>query len=334
MINMKESLHIIYLFIDGIGFAPYDTETNPFSRYAKSYLAPLGGKEPAKSLPADFFMKKIDPHQGVAGLPQSASGQCSLWTGVNGSLVTGYHKSGFPGYTLKKIIKKHSIIKKLNEANYKATLLNAYSPRYIEHLKKKPRLWSASSCVQHASGQDFHTHEDIPSGQAIYMDYTHEIMHRLFEHLREEFPVISPAQVAQNIITRARNYDLVLHEFFLTDKAGHSANWELAAWCVKTIEAVLTQLIDKINPQKELLLVTSDHGNFECMDIKTHSHNAVPLFAYGAYAEEAIDEINELTDIPRFIYKKKNLFDYVKELDEVNTSFRVKAQAVAMPAGG
>lgn len=130
---------IFYMFIDGIGFGPDDPETNPFSRYAKSFFLPLAGKPIPENAPPslkDAVFLKTDASMGIKGLPQSATGQTSLWTGINACKVLQRHLSGFPTFTLKKIISKYSILRVLEEHGFKADLLNCYTPAFAEHVKK------------------------------------------------------------------------------------------------------------------------------------------------------------------------------------------------------
>ena len=298
---------IIYLFYDGIGLGKHDTSVNPFSRYALSYLSVLGDRAPSKTLPQGWYVTPTDAQLGVPGLPQSATGQTALWTGVNGALSMGCHVTAFPGPTLIQIIEQHSIIKKLCEQGYKATLLNAYTTTYLQRMQDKPRLRSVSSHLQKSAGLPYMTLEDLRQGRALYMDYTHEIMHLLYPELEQDFPIHSAYERGAYLARLARNYDLVIHEFFLTDKAGHKQSWEMAEWCIRTIEDFLDGLVQSLDTENELLLITSDHGNLEDLTTKTHTAHPVPTFAYGKLAKQAIEKIKSITDIPLFIYEVLDL---------------------------
>jgi hypothetical protein len=71
----------------------------------------------------------LDASLGVPGLPQSATGQTSILTGVNAPAEMGRHISGFPGPTLRRILFEHSVLKRIRErglsAKYLAVLLVA-----------------------------------------------------------------------------------------------------------------------------------------------------------------------------------------------------------------
>ncbi len=296
-------MRIIYIFIDGIGLGKNEPDSNPFTRYSESFFSSLGGKQPVKAVPDTWKMKVTDCTLGCPGLPQSATGQTSLWTGINGANAMGRHMTGFPGPTLAKIIKEFSMIKKICESGRKATLLNAYSKMYLERIEKKPRLASASTHVQRASGQPLKTLEDLENNQAMYMDITHEFMHAFFPNLSSRFPIMDPVKRGEDIVKMSRSYDLVIYEYFLSDKAGHNQSWEQSQKIIETLEKFLSGIVSEMNTEEELLLITSDHGNLEDLSTKTHTLNPVPTFGYGLRSDECLKDINRLTDIPVSIYK-------------------------------
>lgn len=300
-----KALRIIYLFIDGIGFGEPNHETNPFTRFATSYLAPLGHS--AEKAPTGWLHAQTDAHMGLEGLPQSATGQTSLWTGINGPNHMGHHKTGFPGPTLIRVIQEFSIVKRVVEAGKKATLLNAYSDKYHERIRKHPRLTSASTHVQMASGQALKNLDDLENDQAMFMDVTHSVMHRFFPEQKDRFPVRDPVERGRDLVRMSRPYDLTLYEYFLTDKAGHAQDFELAQMCIETLEAFLTGIAQELDPKNELLLLTSDHGNLEDLSTKSHTHNKVPTFALGERSTEVPERIKALTDIAPFIYDCLNI---------------------------
>ncbi len=292
-------MSIFYMFIDGIGFGPADPETNPFTRYARSFLAPLGGK--TGPVPPGTVIYPVDAALGLPGLPQSATGQTALWTGVNGPAVMGRHMTGFPGPTLIRVIQDHSIIKVLHDRGLKAGLANAFSDAYVERIRAKPRLTGASTHVHNASGQPLKNLDDLANGKALYMDITHEMMHRFFPHLKERFPVRDPAEVGRDAAVLLRDYDLLIYEFFLSDKAGHNQSFEEAEWVITVLESFLEGLCANLRPE-DLFLATSDHGNLEDLSTKSHTSNPVPAIAYGNGAERIRDSVRNISDFPRFIY--------------------------------
>jgi hypothetical protein len=297
-------LRILYIFIDGIGFGPGDADINPFRRYATSYLSALGDHSPSLSLPALWQVAETDASLGYPGLPQSATGQTALWTGVNGARAMGRHKTGFPGPTLIRVIEEYSMIKVLTGRGRRATLINAYSDDYVQRILARPRLMSASTHVQRASGQSFKSLADLARGEAIYMDVTHEVMHKLYPHLQERFPVQSARQRGRDLVRILKDHDLLIYEFFLTDRAGHDQDFELAAWTIRTLEDFLAGICESMDPAEECLIVTADHGNLEDLSTKSHTLNRVPTFIYAADAAQMTGRVRSLLDIAPLIYEK------------------------------
>lgn len=300
-------MRIIYLFIDGIGFGQNNPDTNPFRRHATSYLSALGGFSPSVSVPQSWQMAETDASMGFPGLPQSASGQTTLWTGTNGVRAMGRHKTGFPGPTLIRVLDEYSVIKTLTRLNRRASLMNAYTGDYIQRIADRPRLMSASSHLQRVSGQPFKSMEDLSRGDALYMDVTHEIMHHLYPDLADSFPVVSARSRGRDLVKMSRSYDLSIYEFFITDKAGHDQDFELARWTITTLEEFLAGICEALDPAEELLLVTSDHGNLEDLSTKTHTKNPVPTFVFGADSERIAGRIHNLMDIVPVIYEQLGL---------------------------
>jgi phosphopentomutase len=52
---------------------------------------------------------------------------------------------------------------------------------------------------------------------------------------------------------------------------------------------MLGGIIDSLDANETLLLITSDHGNIEDLTTKTHTRNPVPLILYGAGAAPCAD---------------------------------------------
>ena len=79
---------VLFIFMDGIGLGADDPETNPLARAEMPYLqALLGGRKLTASVAPyeseQVSLQALDAGLGVDGLPQSATGQAVLLTGVN-----------------------------------------------------------------------------------------------------------------------------------------------------------------------------------------------------------------------------------------------------------
>ncbi len=90
------SMKLLFIFIDGIGLGEDNPEVNPFVRAEMPYLQSLlGGQKMIKSAAPyesdQVTLLPIDAGLGVKGLPQSATGQAVLLTGINIPAEIGYH---------------------------------------------------------------------------------------------------------------------------------------------------------------------------------------------------------------------------------------------------
>ena len=106
---------ILFIFVDGVGLAPSGTD-NPLSQVPMPYLDELlggpmvlsgdqsdsvGGRSHAILAHNGLVLRAVDACLGVPGLPQSATGQTALFTGVNAPALVGDHITAFPTQRLK-----------------------------------------------------------------------------------------------------------------------------------------------------------------------------------------------------------------------------------------
>src|SRR5262245_2209660 len=89
-------MHILLLFLDGFGLAEGDQSINPFAAINAPTLHALAGDHRwLRSTPRTETERAIfiptDPRLGVAGRPQSATGQAAIMTGRNVPAEIGEH---------------------------------------------------------------------------------------------------------------------------------------------------------------------------------------------------------------------------------------------------
>ncbi len=299
---------IVFVFFDGVGLGEKNSHTNPFTKFKTHFFGPLGGA--SSFLPLGDLIE-TDAHMGYSGLPQSATGQVSLFTGFNGVKIMGRHINGFPTYSLRPYIKQHSLLKKMLEAGKKATLINSYSDWYLNRINSRrgERLMSTSSMMQRASGQPFFTLDDYKNGKSLYMDLTNWFLRKN----NVKIPMISAKTTGRKLIKLAKDYDLIIYEYFITDKVGHSQSLGAAKRIIQHIESFMEGIWEEINVDKVLFILSSDHGNFEDLSTKHHTNNLVPTIVHGKSMEFFKSKIRCLYDIPRAIMKLKGV-DWSEEL--------------------
>jgi 2,3-bisphosphoglycerate-independent phosphoglycerate mutase len=282
-------MSVLLFFIDGLGIGTRGAH-NPFDGLKDvSPLACFQG-EPA-DLPFDGVLSLTDATLGVAGRPQSASGQTTILTGINAPAALGYHKQGFPNKELLSIIREHSIFLQLKRAGVAPiTFANTYTPRFFE---SRPRWVSSTTAAVEAAGLKFNTLTDLLAGRAVYHDFTNAL---LIER-GEQAPLRAPEEagnVLANVVTAHR---FTLYEHFMTDKIGHAQDRETAIRVLPMLARFIRTVLDKLDLERSTLILTSDHGNIEDLSIRNHTLNQVPTIIWGKEREQIAAGITSLTDI-------------------------------------
>ncbi|MBN2551021.1 MAG: hypothetical protein JXB15_17800 [Anaerolineales bacterium] len=281
----QERPHILFLFLDGVGLGPDDPGVNPFARAVTPTLEKLlGGKRlllssaPRETERASLLA--LDACLGVAGMPQSASGQAALLCGQNVPAVLGYHYGPKPDPAIAAILREGNLFSRLMQAGRRAAFLNAYPPRYFASIQSGRRMHAAIPLAAVSAGVPLRTQEDLRQGRAVSADFTAQGWR---EHLGlADTPVITPYQAGQRLARLAQQHDFSLFEYWLTDYAGHGQEMLAACELLQTFDQVLSGLLDAWYDRRGLALITSDHGNLEDLSTRRHTLNPVPALLIGA----------------------------------------------------
>jgi hypothetical protein len=290
-------MSILLLFIDGFGLGEADSTQNPLVRFHSSFFhsllhSPLT-KECGRIVTDTFCLIPVDATLGVSGLPQSATGQTTLFTGVNAAKQIGHHVSAFPGPQLAKIIAEQGILGRLQQRGYAVTSANAYQSNYFSLVAGRRRRHSATTLAILGAGLPLRSIADLKMGQAVYQDITNEM---LLEFGINDIPVIDSWQAGQNLAKLVKQHDFTLYEYFQTDRAGHKQDWLKAELIMKDLDGLLCGFWQACQGDCTLIL-TSDHGNFEDLSVKTHTFNQVPVLVAGDKSREIAMAITDLPSI-------------------------------------
>jgi hypothetical protein len=237
-----------------------------------------------------LVLRALDACLGVPGLPQSATGQTALFTGVNAPALVGDHFTAFPTQRLRDVIADQSVMKQVVDAGGEVLFANAHSEKFWELIRKRERRLGASTLTALAANVPIPTLEDLAEGGAVLWDFTHEIASR---HLGYELSLVTPQQAGARLARLASSYDLVLYESFLTDLAGHRRIE--AEWVLTRLDAFLGAVLAHRTPETTVVLC-SDHGNVEDATSKSHTTNPVPLLVVGP-AAKCFDATKAITDV-------------------------------------
>lgn len=263
---------ILFVFIDGLGLGSDDPAINPL---ADRSCFPTLGKMLDESIP-------LDAQLGVPGLPQSATGQAALLTGLNAPELMGRHIEGFPPPRLKELVREHNLFSKLVAAGKKCTFANAYWLDDVAHIPPRRESVTTVSTLAALGGLSRRNgmkagvrgKPELLANRAVCHDLTREWIQTQRDY---EGELITPEEAAEHLIDVANDHDFTLFEFFQTDRAGHSGDKELVFQCLEKLDRFFAALLHF----RGLLVVTSDHGNIEDLSTRSHTKNPVPLFFQG-----------------------------------------------------
>jgi 2,3-bisphosphoglycerate-independent phosphoglycerate mutase len=300
-------MRVLFIFLDGIGLGEHNSETNPFARAKMPNLNRLlEGRSLLKDA-APFHgehatLLSVDPAVGVSGLPQSATGQAILMTGINIPAELGHHYGPKPDPAVAAYLKEATLFSRFAKEGKKAALLNAYPPRYFHGIDSGKRLYSAIPLSVTNAGLPLFTHDDFFAGRALSADFTGEGWRTMLGY--HKAPVLEPPHAGRRLGTLAKEYDFALFEYWASDYAGHKQEMEAAIRLMETFDGVLGGLTETWGDDG-LILVTSDHGNMEDLSTRRHTDANVPALVIGnkTAREEFTREIKDLTDIAPAIWQ-------------------------------
>jgi len=282
---------VLLIFIDGVGLGTRGAH-NPLDGLDSEFFSIFQGED--ARLPFDGRMAVTDARLGVEGLPQSATGQTTILTGVNASALIGRHLHGYPSPRLKTALAEHSIYKKLMARGKSVTFANAYTRSYFE---SRPRFLSATTVAAMSAGVNLRTVEDLMEGQAVSHDFTNR---RLIER---GLPVkeCAPEEAGAHLARLAARHDFTLYEHFITDRIGHERNRELVREMTRAHVLNLTKFvraaIETCDLTQQSVIITSDHGNIEDASTRGHTLNPVATLCFGPRRDLLASRAQSLIDI-------------------------------------
>lgn len=295
-------MRAILIFLDGIGLGKNDFNTNPFVYTDTPNLLKALGNMPlcpeAVGLHGNHIrLLSLDANLGIPGIPQSATGQTSLFTGINAAKIAGKHLNRYPDEQLSELLRTDGIFVQLINAGLSPAFINAYRPEYFSEINKGlKRIHSCSTMLTYHAGLPFRTLEQLKSGQAVYMDITNEYL----EKMGYPVGIIEPEKAGERLVQISRNYDFILFEYFLSDVVGHLADPAPAGIIVGTLDRFIGSVLKNINKDDTLLIITSDHGNLEETNHKNHTCNPVPALI-SVPSGRSYHELKDITGVAGLI---------------------------------
>lgn len=103
-------------------------------------------------------------------------------------------------------------------------------------------------------------------------------------------PEMSAIEVTDKVVDaiNSKKYDTIILNYANPDMVGHTGNLDAAIKAIETIDTCVKKVVDAVEAQNGVVIITADHGNAEQMiDYKTgephtaHTTNLVPLILVG-----------------------------------------------------
>ncbi|MFQ3607834.1 MAG: hypothetical protein SNJ55_04295 [Chloroherpetonaceae bacterium] len=298
-------MKVIFIFLDGVGLAERSEHnpffTTPMTRFKRAFGCELF-LEDAPYITTNRLMLPIDAGLGIEGAGESGTGQFSIYTGVNGAKCFGRHYGPHIPSLLRPILAEENIFRKLKSLGKSCLYANAYPKRFIEwclDLRTKGKIRSSVLFEAAAlEGVEIRSSEALKAEKAISGDIIARWWRLNQQDGDPSVQEISATDAARNLLHLSREHDAIFYEFFLTDLAAHGKIQTSKSEIVSRLDEFLSVLIEEL-PERTMLVLTSDHGNFEDARTLRHTQNPVPLLAVGEGAPmfesvKALDEICEI----------------------------------------
>ena len=274
-------MRVVFLFVDGLGMRPPAVD-NPVNPEVCPTMCRLIARH---SVPIDACL-------GMDGLPQSATGQSTMFTGVNTPKFMGRHCEGFPGPSLRQLIEKDNIFLQLKKRGLRFRFADAYLVETADELAAR-RFKSVTTVMALTTPEAISTESDLLDENAVMQDLTRETV----QDRRPDIPLITPEDAAEHLFSIARAYDFTLFEFFQTDVAGHSMDYSRACGVLRAYDRFLSTLTRLTEAAGITVMLTADHGNIEAMEERGHTRNPVPFIVFGPREREIRAPVKSLADV-------------------------------------
>jgi len=296
-------MHILMIFLDGIGLGDNNPSVNPFAvanmpvltglTNQRRWLNDIGRQSSRRALfiPTDASM-------GIPGRPQSATGQAAILTGRNIPRLIGEHYGPKPNPPVRKLLTEDNFFIQLTGAGKTAALIEAYPPRFHKGINSGKHLRSSYQEAVHLAGLPLFTETDLYEGKALAVDW-------IGKGWRDELgyhdtPIYTPHEAGRRMVEISRQYDFAFFSHWLTDMAGHRGPMEFAVSLLELFDQVMEGALEAWDDSEGLIIVTSDHGNMEDISHRNHTDNLVPTLVIGDMKTAFDDSFHDLTDfVPR-----------------------------------
>ncbi|MFC4454364.1 metalloenzyme domain protein [Deinococcus sonorensis] len=251
---------LYWLALDGVG---HPADAPPFSPWDMDLPTLRPVIEAGRALDATL---------GVEGLPQSATGQSCWLTGQDAVARMGGHYGPHPGPTLKRLLDEAGLPGRVRAAGGQAALLNYYPPGYFAQPRLRagcfPYSFTTAGLPQNPPGLP---HLPPTLGLQYTAPWTAVDPPDHWRRQGERLAAL-PGQ------------DLLVLDLWFSDLLGHQGRAPTPPdllWAGQAYLARLDALLEGLLHAGARVVLSSDHGNFEDLGVKSHTRARVPFAGVG-----------------------------------------------------
>lgn len=231
----------------------------------------------------------IDATLGVAGLPQSGTGQTTLLTGQNGAALHGSHFGPWVPVRLRPLVESDNLLSKAVGMGRATAFANAY-----------PRSWpstgrrtAAPPLAARAAGLLTRDHTDLSRGDAVASEIVNDGWRRMVG--ADRVPETTAGEAGRVLAEIGNRHALTLFAHYTTDTVGHRGGMSGAIEALERVDGFLAGVVEGLASDRTLLIV-SDHGNIE--DVTGgHTRNPVLGVLRGPAGPWLGERITSLVDV-------------------------------------
>jgi 2,3-bisphosphoglycerate-independent phosphoglycerate mutase len=292
-------MHILMIFLDGIGLGDDNPAVNPFAAHLPTLTALTNGHRWLRDIGRQESERAVlvptDPRMGIPGRPQSASGQAAILTGLNVPQMIGEHYGPKPNAPIRAILTQDNFFKQVVAHGKTAALLEAYPPRWHRGIDSGKHLRASYQQAAFEAGQSIFTERELYAGEAMAQDFTGQGWRDYLGY--HDSPVYTPHDAGRKLVQISRRYDFAFFAHWSTDVVGHRGPLEDGIALLETFDGVMSGVLDEWDDDEGLVIVTSDHGNMEDVSDRHHTENDVPTLIIGREKAAFADGLQTLADL-------------------------------------
>ena len=289
-------MSLLLLFLDGVGLGRAEA-SNPLHATPTPHLDRWLG---ASWELAEASAIAIDANLDTPGLPQSATGQAALLTGVNAAQVMDGHYGPWPGPTLRRLIDQGTLVSDwtAHAGVGGVAWANAYPPGYFTARASGRLKPSAMTYAAEVAGVPLSGLDAYQDGQAFAADLDGQAFHEWGIDPPGGF-VDGPAgaeRAGRRLAQHAANQALTVLDVWTTDRAGHQADPVAAASLVARLDAFIGGVLTAAPAEMQVVL-TSDHGNLEDLGHGRHTRASVPFAVHGTRFHQTPGSLTDVRSV-------------------------------------